>query len=340
RLEDLQKLIAAQRAIKPLYTEIFKLYYTDAKTVQSQIESVLSGQPASSSGNQSQGGGSSGITIDKRINSLIVKKTKSEIDLIARLIAQIDVRTPQILIEAFIVQASNDFRKELGARLGYDNQDLWESDSGKSFGVSGLATGTAGPQSLGATAGTIAENLLVSGVTGGIGGLFTAGATTLKLELNAMEQDGYTKILSNPRVYVLNNEQAVIKQGFEIPFETSSGDASGGTDIEFKDAKLVLTVTPSIVGDGNIRLDIKIEKEDADLTQPNPPIRSEEITTKLMVRDGTIVVIGGVKSRNTTDSTDKVPFFGDLPFIGYLFRHTADTDDLDEMLVFIAPRII
>ncbi|HHZ70295.1 MAG TPA: type IV pilus secretin PilQ [Methylococcaceae bacterium] len=339
RLEDLKKSIDAQRAVKPKYTEIYKLYYSDAGTVSSQIQSVLSGQSSGSrtASSSVQATGSQGITIDKRTNSLIVKGTKTELDLISRLIAQIDIRTPQILIEAFIVEATDDFKKELGSRLGYDNADLWENDSNK-FGVSGLATGTAGAQSLGATAGAIAENLVVAGVTGGIGGLFTAGANTLKIELNAMELDGFTKILSNPRVYVLNNEEAIIKQGWEIPYKTES--ESGGTDIEFKDAMLILTVTPSIVGDGNIRLSIKVEKKDADETATNPPLQSEEITTKLMVKDGTVVVIGGVKKQKTTDSTDKVPFFGDLPIIGNLFRHKKDTDKFEELLVFIAPRII
>jgi type IV pilus assembly protein PilQ len=241
------------------------------------------------------------------------------------------------LIEAFIVEATDDFKKELGARLGYDHADLWENKSNK-FGVSGLATGTAGAQSLGASAGSIAENLLIAGATGGIGGLFTSGAGTLKVELDAMEADGFTKILSNPRVYVLNNEEAIIKQGWEIPYKTES--ESGGTDIEFKDAMLILTVTPSIVGDGNVRLSIKIEKKDADETATNPPLQSEEITTKLMVKDGTVVVIGGVKKQKTVDSTDKVPFFGDLPILGNLFRHKKDTDKFEELLVFIAPRII
>jgi len=343
RLEDLKKSIVAQRAVKPKYTEIYKLYYTDAATVSSQIQSVLSGQSsgsgaASSSGSSSgQATGSQGVTVDKRTNSLIVKGTKDELDLISRFIAEIDIRTPQILIEAFIVEATDDFKKELGSRLGYDHADLWESNSNK-FGVSGLANGTAGAQSLGASAGAIAENLLVAGATGGIGGLFTSGAGTLKVELNAMEVDGFTKILSNPRVFVLNNEQAIIKQGWEIPYKTES--ESGGTDIEFKDAMLILTVTPSIVGDGNVRLTVKVEKKDADQTATNPPLQTEEITTKLMVKDGTVVVIGGVKKQKTIDSTDKVPFFGDLPIIGNAFRHQKDTDKFEELLVFIAPRII
>ncbi|HIF60366.1 MAG TPA: pilus assembly protein PilQ, partial [Rhodospirillales bacterium] len=157
----------------------------------------------------------------------------------------------------------------------------------------------------------------------------TSGAGTLKVELDAMEADGFTKILSNPRVFVLNNEQAVIKQGWEIPYKTES--ESGGTDIEFKDAMLILTVTPSIVGDGNVRLSIKVEKKDADQTITNPPLQSEEITTKLMVKDGTVVVIGGVKKQKIMDSTDKVPFFGDLPIIGNLFRHKKDTDKFEEL---------
>jgi type IV pilus assembly protein PilQ len=342
RLEDLRKSIEAQRAVQPMYTELFHLYYSDSSTVKTQIEGVLSGNSSSTDATGATGSGSGGgglsVTVDKRTNTLVVKATRNELDLIARLVSEIDVRTPQILIEAFIVEATDDFTRELGARLGYNDASVMTVDgSSEVLGLGGI-TSTAGTPTLGSAVGSIAENMVVAGATGGIGGLLTTGTATLKVELNALESEGLTRILSNPRVYALNNQQAVIKQGWEIPYSAES--ESGGTDIEFKEAMLVLTVTPSIVGDGNIRLDIKVEKKDADETVENPPLQAQEITTKLMVRNETVVVIGGVKKRKTIDTTSKVPFFGDIPWLGNLFRYRLDDDKFEEILIFIAPTVM
>lgn len=344
RIEDLKKTISAQRAIQPLYTEVFSLYYTEAKTVKGEIEGVLSGDSSSSEEAGSSGGsGGVEITIDERLNSLIVKATEDELELIARLIDAIDIRTEQVLIEAFIVEADDDFKKELGSRLGYNEADLFSADhSGPNAAdfttaISGITSGTAGTNTLSNTTGNL-TNLGVTGPLGGVGILLSTSDATLKAELTAMETEGLTKILSNPRVFTLNNQEAVIKQGWEIPYKTEA--EGGGTDIEFKEAKIVLTVTPSIVGDGNIIMDVAIVKNDADETVENPPLESQEITTKLMVKDKTIVVIGGVRKRKTIDSVDKVPFFGDLPVVGGMFRHKKDSDKREELLVFLAPRII
>jgi len=339
RVEDLQKTIAAQRAIEPLYTEIFRLYYTDTTTVKSEIEGVL----GIDKGEGDNTTGKVEITVDERINSLIVKATEDELNLIARLIDEIDIRTKQILIEAFIVEATDDFTKELGARLGYDNTTLLDSSLGvKDFttGVSGVAgsqASTAGVLTLGDNTGAI-SNLPVSGAYGGIGLLFKSSAASLKMELTALEKDGVTKILSNPRIFTLDNEEAVIIQGDEIPYKSEA--EGGGTDIEFKEAGVKLTVTPSIVGDGNVILDVVVEKKSADTSQDNPPITTREITTKLLVQDRSIVVIGGVFTQETTDTEQKVPFFGDIPVIGKLFRYEKDADVRKELLVFLAPRVI
>ncbi|MBC8554367.1 MAG: type IV pilus secretin PilQ [Candidatus Brocadiales bacterium] len=344
RIEDLKKSIAAQRSVEPLYTEVFSLYYTEAKIVKGEIEGVLGGGSSSTEESGDTGGaGGVEITIDERLNSLIVKATEDELELIARLIGEIDIRTQQILIEAFIVEADDDFKKELGSRLGYNEADLFRSEGSIvevtdfTTAVSGITSGTAGANSLSNTTGNL-TNLAVTGPLGGVGFLLSTSDATLKAELTAMETEGLTKILSNPRVFTLNNQEAIIKQGWEIPYKTEA--EGGGTDIEFKEAKIVLTVTPSIVGDGNIIMDVSIEKNDADETVENPPLETQEITTKLMVKDKTIVVIGGVRKRKTIDSVDKVPFFGDLPLVGGMFRHKKDQDKREELLVFLAPRII
>jgi type IV pilus assembly protein PilQ len=342
RIEDLQKTREAQRAIEPIYTDIFRLYYTKAQDVKSEIQSVM-GVGSSDGGDQGGGSDSSKqvkITIDDRLNSLIIQATKSELDLISLLIKEVDIRTKQILIEAFIVEATDDFSKELGAKFGVDATNLGKIGGNsvlKSAGVAGSQAETAGTLTLGDSTGLI-SNTGVSGALGGIGFILATSATNLKVELTASEKDGVTKILSNPRVFTLDNEEAVIIQGEEIPYKTEA--EGGGTDIEFKEAGVKLTVTPSIVGDGNIILKVKVEKKTAKNDEANPPITTREITTKLLIRDNTIVVIGGVFTQETVDTTNKVPFFGDIPILGKLFQYKKDSDVRKELLVFLAPRII
>jgi type IV pilus assembly protein PilQ len=173
-----------------------------------------------------------------------------------------------------------------------------------------------------------------------MGFILQASATALKVELSAAETDGITKVLSNPRVFTLDNQEAIVIQGNEIPYKTAAD--GGGTDIQFKEAGVKLTVTPSIVGDGNIILDVKVEKKSAKVIPGASELGIDinEITTKLLVKDGTIVVIGGVYLETKKDSVSKVPFFGDLPFIGRLFRQDTKSDERKELLIFLAPRII
>jgi type IV pilus assembly protein PilQ len=275
---------------------------------------------------------------------LIIKATKAELDLISRLIREVDVRTKQILIEAFIVEATDDFGKELGAKFGLSDPNITNLTGGnvdqysvEMGGVAGAQPETVGELTLGDTTGLIASNA-VSGALGGIGFILGTSASNLKLELSASEKDGVTKVLSNPRVFTLDGEEAVIIQGEEIPYKTEA--EGGGTDIQFKEAGVKLTVTPTIVGDGNIILSVKVEKKTAKSDEANPPITTREITTKLLIRDDTIVVIGGVFTQETIDATNKVPFFGDLPFVGKFFRYEKGTDVRKELLVFLAPRII
>jgi type IV pilus assembly protein PilQ len=178
----------------------------------------------------------------------------------------------------------------------------------------------------------------VPGDKSGLGFLIKRASTVLKAELSAMEKLGITKIISNPHVFTLDNQEAVIIQGDEIPYTTTP--EGGGTEVSFKEAGIQLTVTPSIVGDGNIILGVVVEKKSADTSQANPPISTRQITTKLLVRDNTIVVIGGVFTQNTAETENKVPYLGDIPIIGKFFQYQSDTDKRAELLVFLAPRIL
>ena len=325
RLSDQQKTRDAERSAETLYTEIFKLYYTEASKVSSEITSVING---SSGGEGESSASASGIeiTIDERLNYLIIKATKSELDFISKIISEVDVRTKQILIEAFIVEASEDLGKALGATFGIIAPDVNIEDLGIEIGNDANQLDLTGTFS---NSGAIAGNA--------IGLILGTTTKNLSLALAASETKGITKILSNPRVFTLDGQAAEIKQIDQVPYTVVS---EGVASIELKDAGISLSVTPVIVGDGNIILTVSVEKSTVDTTVANPPIATRTITTKLLIQDQTIVVIGGVFTQSSKDSQSKTPILGDLPFIGNLFKKDDTTDVRKELLVFLAPRII
>ena len=323
RLSDQKKIRDAERSAESLYTEIFKLYYTEASTVSAEILSVING---SSGGEGDAAASGIEITIDERLNYLIVKATKSELDLISKIISEVDVRTKQILIEAFIVEASEDLGKALGATFGITAPDANIEDLGIEIGNDANQLDLTGTFS---NSGAIAGNA--------IGLILGTTTKNLSLALAASETKGITKILSNPRVFTLDGQAAEIKQIDQVPYTVV---AEGVASIELKDAGISLSVTPVIVGDGNIILTVSVEKSTVDTTVANPPIATRTITTKLLIQDQTIVVIGGVFTQSSKDSQSKTPILGDLPIIGSLFRKDDTTDVRKELLVFLAPRII
>ena len=344
RREALISSLEAEEAIGPMYTEIFRLYYTEPEQVKEELEAVFGLSDSQDDGGSGASPYSVEIAIDKRIKSLIIKGKQQDLDSIAQLISKIDVRTRQVLIEAFIVEATDDFSKEFGSRFGISDIGV----VGNPGGTNGLTTVTSGgvagsqPTTPGTGVGLgdltgLATNFSVAGGAG-LGILLQSASTALKIELTAMEKQGYSKIVSNPRVFTLDNQEAVIIQGDEIPYQSATQE--GGTEVQFKDAGIQLTVTPSIVGDGNIILTVTVEKKSANTSTRNPPITTRSINTKLLIKDNTVVVIGGVFTQESSDGEDKVPFLGDIPFVKHLFRYKSDKDVRKELLVFLAPRII
>ena len=319
-IEATKKTNMAQSSIEPLYTEVFKLFYTTASDVSANIISVLNGSSASDDTQASLG---VEITIDERLNYLIVKATKEQLDFIEILIAELDVRTKQILIEAFIVESSEEFGEALGAKFGITGPNA------NILGLRGGSTDTVDITGLFENEGTITGNAL---------GLILGTSTkNLAIDLKASETKGITKILSNPRVFTLDGITAEITQVDEIPY-TKIED--GETSIDLKEAGITLKVTPVIVGDGNIILTVEIEKSTVDLTIENPPIAKNTITTKLLIKDQTIVVIGGLYIEDFVGAESKTPILGDLPLIGNLFKKETKKDKRKEILVFLAPTII
>jgi type IV pilus assembly protein PilQ len=319
RIEDMQKSIEAQHSIEPIYTEIFKLYYTDSKIIKAELEAVFGsgGDEAASSNSNFK------ITVDERLNSLIIQATKPELDLVARLIKEVDVRTKQVLIEAFIVEADDTYSMKLGSKFGVVSANNLGNLDGDHYDITGTGSGGA----------------LVADAAGSAQFILNTSSSVLKIELSADEQNGITKIISNPKVFTLDNQEAIIKQVVQIPYKVVQ---EGEVTYEFKEAGLILTVTPSIVGDGNIILSVNVEKSSAiDIAGTDfKSIDSNEIKTKLLVQDNTVVVIGGVFTQDLKDTSSKVPLIGDIPLFGNLFKIDSNSDRRKELLIFLAPRII
>ena len=206
-------------------------------------------------------------------------------------------------------------------------------------GSSSAGVRSATTAALGSTGKDILTNFGAVGATSGIGILKKTGSGVLKTEITALEKMGMGKTISNPKVFTLDNQLATVTQGEEIPYQTES---EGTTSTSFKEAALKLQVTPSIIGDGNILLTIQVNNDTPNRASDSdePPINKMEIVTKLLVADGDIVVIGGIKKNVKTDTKSQTPGLGNVPVIGNLFKGKSNLDELDELLVFIAPRIL
>ena len=338
RAEVLKKKIQLEDTVEPILAEIFRLYYISPAEAKTTLENLFKAQ--SSAGNEITSTISNvTITEETTTRSLIVRGRKPDLDVIDAVLKEIDVRTQQVLIEAFIVDATSDFAKALGARVGA--MSVSERGAKGTTTISGITGGgnaatTAADIALGSVAGTV-SNQGIAG-TSGIGILKQVGARALKLELEALESLALSRTLSQPSVFTLNNQQATITQGEQIPYQTTS---DGTTTTEFKEAALSLTVTPSIIGDGNVLLDIKVNNDTAVAgLADEPSINTNEIITKLLVSDGDIVVIGGIKKNIISDTRSGTPGVSKVPVFGNLFKSKNKQDKLTELLIFIAPRVV
>ena len=338
RAEVLKKKIQLEDTVEPILAEIFRLYYISPAEAKTTLENLFKAQ--SSAGNEISSTISNiTITEESMTRSIIVRGRKPDLDVIDAVLKEIDVRTQQVLIEAFIVDATSDFAKALGARVGamsVSNRGNEGTTTISGITGGGNAATSAADIALGSVAGTV-SNQGIAG-TSGIGILKQVGARALKLELEALESLALSQTLSQPSVFTLNNQQATITQGEQIPYQTTS---DGTTTTEFKEAALSLTVTPSIIGDGNVLLDIKVNNDTAVAgLADEPSINTNEIITKLLVSDGDIVVIGGIKKNIISDTRSGTPGVSKVPVFGNLFKSKNKQDKLTELLIFIAPRVV
>ena len=232
------------------------------------------------------------ITEEITTRSIIVRGKEKDLDVVDKVIKEIDIRTKQVLIEAFIVEANSDFERALGTRLG----GYYNKEGQVTGGLAGASSGSAVETDLNTAAGLGSAtdsitNFAATGASSGIGILRRTTTGVLKAEITALESLGMSKTLSNPKVFTLDNQLATVTQGEEIPYQTTS---EGTTSTSFKEAALKLQVTPSIIGDGNVLLNIQVNNDTPNRSSESdePPINKMEIVTKLLVADGDIVVIG------------------------------------------------
>lgn len=306
-----------------LSTRIIPVNYARAKEIADSIKKSLSTR--------------GDITIDERTNTLIIKDIPDKHMEIENLLKILDKPTPQVLIEARIVQADTNFARDLGVQWGGD----YTSTPGD-YNIK-LITGPEGTATAPST--NFAINLPASGVAGTKGSMgFTIGkrvgdAFNLDLRLSAGETKGLTKILSAPKIATLDNKEAIIQQGESIPYKTYSQE---GTKTEFIDAALTLKVTPKVTPDGHILMNIKITKnrQGSIVVEGTPSINKKEATTEVLVKDGETTVIGGIYELSDTDNMSMVPWLHQVPLLGWLFKNTSKSNIKSELLIFITPKII
>ena len=334
RAQAVKKKVELEDSVEPIISEIFRLYYISPSEAKATITELFTSSSGAASFMPIQ------VTEEKTTRSIIVRGKEKDLDVVDKVLREIDVRTKQVLMEVYIVEAESSFEQELGKKLGGVYSRSRERVGGNIGGTSiGAPSGTDSAISddtanFGDGKDTL-MNLPAAGATSGIGILRRTGSAVLKVELEAMEKKGISKIISNPKIFSLDNQTATIKQGEQIP--VSGGD---GADT-FTDAALVMTVTPSIIGDGNVLLDVKVNNDSPNRQNAGSiGINTMEIATKLLVADGDIVVIGGIKKNTVSDSANQVPGAANLPIVGKMFKGTSKADKLTDLLVFIAPRIL
>ncbi|BBB64722.1 fimbrial protein [Undibacterium sp. YM2] len=349
KLELEQKAQIAE--LEPVKTESFQLNYQKVEA----FKQVFGVDGASTNRILSKRGSA---VIEPRTNQLFVTDIPSKLEEVRKLIAKTDIASRQVLIEARIVEADDKFSKNLGAKLGFaDLRGISGGNTG--YQVAGnqrvaltgnyLGVGEQTGQAKITEQSFIPNTQFVSLPASGINGLnpgslavslFSSAANRfLNLELSALEADGKGKIVSSPRVVTADQLKASIEQGTELPYQVAT--SSGATSIFFRKATLRLEVTPQITPDGNVILDVDVHKDSVGQeTRAGFAIDTKEVKTIVLVENGGTVVLGGIFQQTERDSVTKVPFFGDLPLFGNLFKTTGRTNDKTELLIFITPKIV
>ena len=342
-----------------LQTEYIQLSYAKATDIAQLIRSsgTTTGAAADSSNASSGGDGTTGsllssrgsLSIDARINTIIVTDTTQKIDQIRKMVDLLDVSVKQVLIEARIVRATTNFTKEMGVKWAVLSQGVLNNNNLLVGGSDTTLWNLREPDDQGKYTIERPQNLNVDlGVTAtGASriafGLISLSDFMLDLELSALQADGYGEVISTPKVMTSDKQKAKVSSGTQIPYTSTSASGGGTTaNTQFKDALLSLDVTPSITPDGKVMMQLNITSDSPGATTPdgNISINKNEINTNVLVNNGETVVLGGIFEQESNNSSTKVPFLGDIPYLGQLFRKDAKTDNKRELLIFVTPRIV
>lgn len=353
--------------LAPLRTEYLRIRYASARELFQLF--IGNGQDG-----QGQGGGGSGAEsdrnstgtilsprgqaiVDERTNSIILTDTEEKIATFKELVERVDIPIQQVMIEARIVIANSDFRRELGVRIAGDAAETSDGGSNKfefTGTLEGLTNGDgAGPEAVFIDSDgdnitdderNLADSTLVDLGVFNPAGAFTANIITsnflLGLELSALQDSGFAEIVSQPKVITGDKQQATIESGTEVPYQEES--ASGGTTTSFKEAVLKLDVTPQVTPDDKIIMDLIINQDSiSDIAASGVPVIDiTQLETQVLVSDGETIVLGGIYSTESINGTTKVPLLGDIPFVGRLFRNDIRRESKREILIFITPKIL
>jgi len=347
-LEARIRAMEAARDVAPLETRVVPLSYNEAGQVQPQVERLLTDRGS--------------VTVDAYTNTLILQDIADVLDNVESLVRVLDRQTPQVLIEARIVEASSTYSRDVGIQWGGDVAqstqtgnptglrfpNSWSLAGGASTGAD--ATGGLNPFGRPGSTSNQSPNFLVNlpaAVGSGAGGAIglnlgsVGGNVNLSARLSAAEASGTVRIISSPRILTLNNAEAHISQGTLIPYSQFS---ALGVNTAFREAKLELRVTPRVSADGTVLMAIKITRDEPDFSRVSargdPTILQREAETVLIVPDGSTAVIGGIYTRTTSRNRRQIPFFGDIPVLGALFRNRQVRDERSELLIFLTPRIV
>ena len=321
--QEEQRLRQAQALSIPLTTVMKRVSYADA----AQLAGLLKSGGAASL--MSQRGS---VVVDSRTNTLIIKELPTFIDAIITVIETLDTPEPQVMIEARIIETTKRFSTTLGIRWGFD---------GVADPAHGNTTGLVFPNTISSSGGV---NLETGGATGfldiSLGNVL--GSFQLDAALQAAESDGLINILSAPRITTLNNQQASIQSGLQIPIQTV---ANNTVSVQFVNATLRLDVTPHVTAEGTVLMDINIQKREPQLAfavvgATNAPISTKDARTRVIVRDGGTTVIGGIYKVSTDRGEDRVPGLANIPILKHLFKNKRRSEENEELLIFITPRVV
>lgn len=319
--------------LEPLYSDFLTVNYAKA----ADITKLLSNKEATLLSSRGS------ANVDERTNTILIKDTAVNIENVRKLIERLDIPVRQVLIESRMVTVRDNVTDELGIRWGFSDQQSGSSNqgtSGNSTGANNIANG-----SIPSLDDRWNVNLPASNAAGSIAFHIArlADGTLLDLELSALEQENKGEIIASPRITTANQKEASIEQGVEIPYVQAA--SSGATTVEFKKAVLSLTVTPQITPDNKIILDLVITQNTRGETVQTPTgpataIDTQQIKTQVLVDNGETIVLGGIYQQQILSTVNKVPLFGDIPYVGALFRNTREVNEKNELLIFVTPKII